>query len=482
MLFGLGVDGVVLLYVAHHHALAESRDSEAAIRSLGRPAASMLLGMWTTAATFLGLLVVDFPSLEQLGLLIGLSMVVCGIMTLLLVPASLASGAPRRQPRALTLPGVANFVRHHRTHVLLASAVITVVLGYFATTLRVNLTLDKLRSVTPGARMVEEVTRGFGLPDDVFVVLAEGADLQELLESNEHLAAALRRDAPGLSFQAPSTLLPSAASQAERLTRIQNAVGNVDMVLTRLERTSTQVGFKPQTFEPFARRLPHMVRPDELITFEGFAAHGLQDIIGRFVVSTDGGWAIATYAFPATEREVTGLRSAVAATASGVLTGLQVVNEEMSASFGPQFILGLTVGSLVVLGSIVLTFRDLRLSLLTLVPTAIGLTWAAGLLGLTQMELDLFSVFAVITFVGIGVDYGIHLVHRYQERGDPTAALAELAPVILVAGAITLFGYGTLIGSSYPPLQSIGVVSAVSVVTLVLASVLVLPALLKRKD
>jgi predicted RND superfamily exporter protein len=76
------------------------------------------------------------------------------------------------------------------------------------------------------------------------------------------------------------------------------------------------------------------------------------------------------------------------------------------------------------------------------------------------------------------VDYGIHLVHRYQERGNAERATAELAPVILVAAAITLLGYGTLVNSSYPPLRSIGVVSAVSVVTLSLASVLVLPAML----
>ena len=52
--------------------------------------------MWTTAATFLGLVVVDFPSLEQLGLLIGLSMIVCGVLTLVMVPASLSVAAPRR--------------------------------------------------------------------------------------------------------------------------------------------------------------------------------------------------------------------------------------------------------------------------------------------------------------------------------------------------------------------------------------------------
>ena len=126
------------------------------------------------------------------------------------------------------------------------------------------------------------------------------------------------------------------------------------------------------------------------------------------------------------------------------------------------------------------TFRNWRLVLLALTPTAIGLVWAAGILGFAGVELDLFAVFAVMTFVGIGVDYGIHLIHRYHALQDPVRVTAELAPVIIVAGAITLLGYGTLVGSSYPPLRSIGMVSVVSVVTLVLASVLVLPAMLSE--
>ena len=104
--------------------------------------------------------------------------------------------------------------------------------------------------------------------------------------------------------------------------------------------------------------------------------------------------------------------------------------------------------------------------------------WAAGLLALAGAEMDLFALFAVVTFVGIGVDYGIHLVQRYREQGDAAAAIEELAPVILVAAGITVLGYGTLVTSSYPPLRSIGVVSAVSVAALSVASVLVLPALL----
>ena len=134
----------------------------------------------------------------------------------------------------------------------------------------------------------------------------------------------------------------------------------------------------------------------------------------------------------------------------------------------------------IVVAIFVWAFRDWWLSVLALLPTAIGLVWAAGVLGLAGAELDLFALFAVVTFVGIGVDYGIHLVQRYRECHDAADAIQELAPVILVAAAITVLGYGTLVTSSYPPLRSIGVVSAVSVATLSVASVVVLPALLTK--
>ena len=121
------------------------------------------------------------------------------------------------------------------------------------------------------------------------------------------------------------------------------------------------------------------------------------------------------------------------------------VNRELSAAFVPQFLRGVAIGTVAVVLMIGFAFRSWRLSALALLPTAIGLVWSAGLLCLAHVELDLFAMFAVVTFVGIGVDYGVHLVHRYQELGDAEEATAELGPVILLAGAITVLGYGTLV-------------------------------------
>ena len=479
MLLGLGVDGVVLLYVAHRLALEEGRTGADAIAAIASPSASMLYGMLTTAATFYGLIFVDFPTLRQLGLLIGHSMVACGVMTLVLIPALLPSRPGRRGgSHLLAWPRFAAWVAARRRALLWVAALATLVLGAAASRLQVNATLERLRSTTPAAAFEEDVRRAFGLPSDVFVVLQQGRDLQPLLTENERLLATLKAASPSLAIDGGSSLLPSDAAQRQAHDAIARAVPDAATAVAQFDTGAREAGFRPGSLQPFTDRLPALLGAGSRIGYDDFARHRLGDLIGRFIVKTPDGWTLASYAFPGNAAERRALESAVASVGGAQLTGLTLVNEELAARFMPQFVRGLSVGSIVVLALIVMMFRDLRLSLLSTVPTVVGLVWAAGVLALCGVTLDLFAVFAVVTFVGIGVDYGIHVVHRFQDTGDAREAVAHLAPVIVVAGLITLFGYGTLMTSSYPPLRSMGIVSIVSVVALVASSLLLLPALL----
>jgi hypothetical protein len=479
MLFGLGVDGVVLLYVSYTLALRDGLAPDAAIDSLSGPASSMLLGMWTTAATFYGLAIVDFPSLQQLGSLIGHSMVLCGLLTLLLVPALLPRRPRARPARALVLPRLASWVERRRVGILAVALLVTIGLAIAATRIQVDPTLDRLRSVTPAAALVTRIGTEFGLPQDVYVVLRQGRDLDALLVADEKMAAAVAATLPDVPVQRASALLPSQEAQHRRGKAVTRAGIAHRRVLSDLETTAAAEGFRPRAFSPFEERLPRMLDVDQRLTYDGYLQHGLGDLVGRFVSQQGNDWTVASYAFPSSSEQVATLKQVVQDSGGhAILTGVPLVNRELAERFVPQFTKGLLAGTLVVLVLIVAAFRDWRLASLSLLPALVGLVWAAGLLALAGIELDLFAVFAVVTFVGIGVDYGVHVVHRYRDKGDARQAIDDLAPVILVAAAITLAGYGTLIGSTYPPLRSIGLVSIVAVVALAAASLLVLPALL----
>jgi predicted RND superfamily exporter protein len=477
MLFGLGLDGVVLLYVAHRQALVHNE--KAIPEALAGPSASMLLGMWTTAATFYGLTFVDFPSLQELGWLLGHSMVLCGVLTLVLVPALLPRRVPRRSPIMFRMPRLARWLRDRSRTIVVATGLLTSVMGIAATRLKINPTLDRLRSVTDAARLESEVTSAFGLGSDLYVVLAEGPMLEPLLRTNERLSRQLAKDVPGLVFQSPSRLLPSETAQQQRQLTIERAHLSAGSIRTALERAATANDFRPGAFEPFLARVVRLLDSNQRVTYDGYMKHGLADLIDRFIVGDASRWTLATYIFPVDTEQVDRVQATVSEVdRSQVFTGLTLVNRELARSFLPQFTRGLAIGTFLVIALVLIAFRDWRLSSYALLPTAVGLVWAAGALAMLQIELDLFAIFAVVTFIGVGVDYGVHLVHRTNERGDPETGVAELAPVIIVAASITMLGYGTLITSSYPPLRSIGLVSVVATLMLAVASLVLLPALL----
>jgi predicted exporter len=321
MLFGLGIDGVVLLYVAYLRPHGDTETGGTASRISG-PASSMLLGMWTTAATFYGLAFVDFPSLQQLGLLIGHSMAICGVVTLLLVPALLPRHAPRGRARATSMSRLPQWIKTCRRPILVTAAGLTCVLGIASSGLRVNPTIGS----------------AFGLPTNVYIVLAEGADLNALLETNERLAQRITTEVPGVGMQAPSWFLPSVAAQTRTGERIAGSGLTAAAVRSSLERAAAQSGFRSGVFEPFAARLPELLDTSQRVRYDDYVTHGLGDLVSRFVVRDQERWLLATYVFPASEDQMSRVQTIVEQVDSAqTLTGLPAVNHELARTFTGSF-------------------------------------------------------------------------------------------------------------------------------------------------
>ena len=119
----------------------------------------------------------------------------------------------------------------------------------------------------------------------------------------------------------------------------------------------------------------------------------------------------------------------------------------------------------------------MRPTLLALIPTVCGIIWGLGALGWAGVVLDLFSVFAILMFLGIGVDYGIHLLHPTLDgHAGISETLSLVGPALLLAGGTTIVGFGTLVWSAYGPLRSLGLVSVATITSALLASLLVIPA------
>ena len=485
MLFGLGIDGLVVLYVRYLEERRAGRSADEATRRMAGTASSVVLAQLTTTATFLALLFIDFPTLQSLGALIGLGILVCCGLTLVLLPALLARRTDAQSGRSLTSPWLGGFVSRAATPIVWAGVVATVALAAASSTLRLDTGIERLQAQTGGTSFEKEIADRFSLPQDVLLVLNDSDRLDLLLDTDERLTRTLAARSPSVVASGIGFILPSARAQAAVADVIRNAQITAGSARGDVEAAAKRAGFKPEAFSPFLARLPSLLDSSEQITYDGLLGHGLESIVSRFLVHRNGRYEAVTYLYSQTAVDIDALQRIVRDVDPHLqLTGLPVIDRELGARFLPQFLGAIAIGAVAVALVLYLVFRTIRHTLLALLPTAVGLVWSAGVLAMLRVQLDLLSMFAAISFIGITVDYSIYVLHRFllEEPHDMRAVLTHTAPGIMIACGATIIGFGTLINSSYAPLHTLGVVSVIALACCLTASIVFLPALVLQTE
>jgi hypothetical protein len=119
-----------------------------------------------------------------------------------------------------------------------------------------------------------------------------------------------------------------------------------------------------------------------------------------------------------------------------------------------------------------------RFTLLAGLPLGIGLLQTFGLMGILEIPLNPANMIALPLMLGIGVDYGVHLIHEYREQSGPYKMSQATGVAVLVDGATTIVGFGSLMIASHRGLQSLGRVLTLGVSCCMFTSMIMLPALL----
>ncbi|HNQ22162.1 MAG TPA: MMPL family transporter [Phycisphaerae bacterium] len=131
--------------------------------------------------------------------------------------------------------------------------------------------------------------------------------------------------------------------------------------------------------------------------------------------------------------------------------------------------------------------HSLRWGLLSVLPSALAVLINFAVMGLAQIPLGVAtSMFAGMT-LGISVDFAIHLLERYRlvrDRGMAVApavleALAVMGPAIVIDALGVVAGFAVLVLSQVPVNARLGMLLALSVGVSLLATLLLLPVLLR---
>lgn len=128
---------------------------------------------------------------------------------------------------------------------------------------------------------------------------------------------------------------------------------------------------------------------------------------------------------------------------------------------------------------VLIDFRNLRDALLATVPLLFGGVWLLEAMGHLGWEFNLANLFAIPIIIGMGIDNGVNMIYRWREERDKSSLILTKAvgKSVTICSLTTIAAFGALIPASHRGISSLGWVMTIGVGFILLATLVVLPAL-----
>ena len=156
------------------------------------------------------------------------------------------------------------------------------------------------------------------------------------------------------------------------------------------------------------------------------------------------------------------------------------INDASNESTGQLLILVVVL----VIGVLFATFRSPLDVTLTMVALLLAIIWSNGFASFLDFEPSFFAIIVPILLVGLGVDYGIHLIMRYREdliedwdiKKASSSSIMYVGSALLLATTTTMVGFLSNVTSDITPIREFGIQVALGVLSAFVIFVTFIPA------
>ncbi|MBW2623665.1 MAG: MMPL family transporter, partial [Deltaproteobacteria bacterium] len=162
---------------------------------------------------------------------------------------------------------------------------------------------------------------------------------------------------------------------------------------------------------------------------------------------------------------------------STAITGTPKIIILMNDAMVEDGLKALSVAFVVILILLYIDFRSVTTVLLGTLPLIYGSLMMLGLMVVFNIKMNMVNIIALAVIIGIGVDYGVHLMHRWRDEGigGLRVSSARVGHAILVTSITTMIGFGSVGLFPHRGMASLGHVLFIGVGACFLSTILVLP-------
>lgn len=469
VLIGLGIDFGVHLYARYREEVGRGRTVEEAIaRSWDRVGPPCATAALTSAAGFVALGVADFRGFSQLGLALGVGLIVAFLAMLVQVPLLIVALDGR--PGAATVAEEAPVTPSRSTYRLAPIGLMGFVLvtAFFGATRLPDLEFEYDASATrPAGQAYDELSEvERAVARDAF------APVVVTLPDAETLRAEHRR----LTRMVEEGTLPGVA----RVVSVENV-----LPADQEARLAAVAGLAAFVDHPSLRYLPPPIA-EAILSLRGVSTAPLreEDIPASLLTLLGGGREGVHRLLLFPEGNMFDMREAdaLARTVGQVLPDREAAGDALTYA-ALYRVVRRDMPIVAVLAFVLvaaLTAIDVRTwprIVGALGALVAGMVWAGAAIQMGGIKLSMVNVVGVPILLGIGVDVIIHLIHRIAEEGPGGVrrALRTTGVAALVSALTTVLSFASLALATNRGVQSLGLLVAIGLTSIFVSAALVLP-------
>ena len=168
------------------------------------------------------------------------------------------------------------------------------------------------------------------------------------------------------------------------------------------------------------------------------------------------------------------------------LTGVLILFNNLLQSLFKSQILTLGLVMIGIFTMFLILFKNIKLSLIGVIPNFIAAFFILGIIGLLKIPLDMMTITIAAITIGIAVDNSIHYIYRFKEEfsqnKDYNKTLkichSTVGVAILNTSITIVFGFSILIFSNFIPTIYFGIFTGIAMLLAMISVLTLLPSLI----
>jgi predicted RND superfamily exporter protein len=171
------------------------------------------------------------------------------------------------------------------------------------------------------------------------------------------------------------------------------------------------------------------------------------------------------------------------------VTGFDAITVDVNNKLTDEQVRSMILALILVLAALIIIFGSIKFGILTMLPVVFVLMWEPGFLVAFNIPLSLITISIAAIMIGVGIDYGVHITHRFREemsngtsRIDAIKTSIEKTGSSLVEAALTtIAGTSSIYFINIPSLTEFVTVVVLMTALSCIAAALILPVFFNFK-